>query len=104
LDELSWKPNTEEQRRLVAADRRIGAERLRAEGAKALTYFKSESNIAILKALLNDSASSVEQPRSGTADRPQRVYIVREAAYNVLMRWSVEVTPKPLLRENLPRE
>lgn len=71
---------------------------LRREGAEALGYFSSEENAGILRRLLNDGATLVEvSERDGTTIR-HRVYHVREAAYETLVDWGVDVEA-PILRE-----
>jgi hypothetical protein len=72
---------------------------MRLAGVQALRQFKSEANIGILKAVLDDKASVVEQ---NNAVR-ERVYPVREAAYKTLQEWKVPVA-KPVLREPVQRE
>jgi hypothetical protein len=101
-DELRWKPKTDEDRRALEAGRRFAANQLRAEGAKALAYFKSDGNIAALKPLLQDEARRVEEPQPGSPGRLRRVYFVREAAFNVLRQWGVDVKPMPMLRDEPP--
>jgi hypothetical protein len=98
-EEIRWKPKTDEDRKRLEADRQFSAGRLRAEGAKALAYFKSAENIAALKPLLKDDASLIEHPPAGDNAKPVRVYYVRAAAYEVLRQWGVDVEPKPVLRE-----
>jgi hypothetical protein len=71
---------------------------LRAEGTKALRYFKSESNVRLLKSLLADSATYQVMPPE--PDVPYIEYFVRKAAYETLTAWKVAVQP-PVLREAL---
>ncbi len=64
---------------------------LRVEGIRALQYFKSMENISLLKSLLKDEAWRMEG-RGDDAREPQRVYYIREAAYEALREWGVEVS------------
>ena len=61
----------------------------RAEGADALRHFPSESNIARLKALLDDPGL---HPNDGGP-----IYLVRQYAYYSLSRMGVRV-PEPARR------
>jgi hypothetical protein len=98
-EELSYRPKTEEERRQLEASLRFSRNLLRAEGAKALKYFKSEENVATLKPLLTDDADRVEHAPDGR--EVGRVYYVRKAAYETLWQWGVDV-PRPVLRVDLP--
>jgi hypothetical protein len=69
----------------------------RAEGARALRYFKSDKNIAILKPLLADSKPTYVQSYKGIE---QRVYGVRYQAYATLKAWGLEIK-KPVIREEV---
>jgi hypothetical protein len=72
----------------------------RTEGARALVYFKSDENIALVKPLLNDPAITYLRPADG--DQPgERVYGVRYAAYETLKSWGIDVK-QPLFRQAVP--
>lgn len=64
----------------------------RAEGARALRYFKSDENIARVKKLLDDPGhyKGVEEV----------IYVVRHEAYGTLQAWEIDVR-KPVLREGV---
>lgn len=68
---------------------------LRQEGVKALKYFKSDGNIAVLKSLLADSSSGI---RDG-----EEVYGVREVAYQTLRSWDCDID-KPVLKRASRKE
>lgn len=71
-------------------------------GAANLMYFRSDTNVAILRGLLDDpGVSTVHFLDSRRAERIERVHVVREEAYSVLRAWGYEV-PRPLPREPLP--
>jgi hypothetical protein len=72
---------------------------LRAAGVQGLSHFQSEANAALLRGLLDDPASSVET-RGG---RAERVYFIREAAYQALRGWNVAAA-QPRLREPLDKD
>ena len=72
------------------------------EGARALRFFKSRENAAILKRLL-DSPAFYEEIRAGDDGQVvpvRKVYHVRKAAYEALQEWEVEVV-QPVLTEEL---
>jgi len=71
----------------------------RAEGARALRYFKSDDNIARVKKLLNDPARALRH-RGQESEGMEAIYFVRYDAYETLKAWQVEVT-KPVLREDV---
>jgi hypothetical protein len=74
----------------------------RAEGASALQYFRSRRNIALLKSLLNDSSYwEIRYAPAGTSNMVNRIYAVRQNAYDVLRGWGVE-EPKPVTSEIVP--
>ena len=92
-------------RRLIesAGDFLPGAERayadqLRLEGIRALRHFPSEMNVVLLKTLLEDPAWSIHASPAGTREK---VYDLREAAYETLRSWGI-VLAKPVLREDSP--
>lgn len=62
----------------------------RVEGARTLRHFKSDSNIDLLKALLEDGQSMT--------DGKSRSFPVRLASFEVLKSWGVEVK-KPVTEE-----
>jgi hypothetical protein len=71
----------------------------RAEGVRALRYFKSDENIARVRALLNDPGRVVRhhaQDNKGV----EAIYVVRIQAYETLQAWEIDVK-KPVLRENV---
>jgi hypothetical protein len=99
-----YRKNDRGDHRMAEAWRRGDRHWLRLEGARALQFFKSDENTALLKSLLDDLETSVHT--SGGGNEPEvkeRVYDLREAAYGALRDWGVEVS-KPVLREALPRE
>lgn len=61
---------------------------VRSEGIRALGLFKTQSNIALIKTFLNDPTI--------LKDNDIRFYSVRQAAYEVLTNWGIDV-PKPEL-------
>jgi hypothetical protein len=73
----------------------------RREGAAALVLFQSDANAAILKGLLDDSASWNVVFFEGARERRERVYSVREEADSVLKAWGYDV-PSRVLREPIP--
>lgn len=64
---------------------------MRKVGVKALSFFKSDRHIELLKSLLSDPATI------GDGNTKETVYWVREAAYKTLIEWGVKVE-KPVLR------
>jgi streptogramin lyase len=74
--------------------------RTRAQGIRALRYFKSDANIALVKPFLEDPASLTWQLGYGPRTR-YRGFPMRGAAYEVLKEWSVAVT-EPVVQETLP--
>jgi hypothetical protein len=62
----------------------------RAEGVRVLRPFKSDANVALLKELLQDPQS--------VSDGKLKKYPVRQAAYDVLREWKVDV-PRPVVEE-----
>jgi hypothetical protein len=78
---------------------RSEAGRLRLEGIRALRHFASEKNAALLRPLLKDPTSSIHEGPTGVKEK---VYDVREAAYETLRSWGIAVD-KPVLREDAPR-
>lgn len=87
-----------QERRLHEAWLKSSKNKLRSEGAKALRYFRSEKNTSLLKPLLDDDAYVHSTTEAG---KRELIYHVREAAYQTLRGWGVEVR-KPVLREDLP--
>jgi len=74
----------------------------RAEGAKALAYFKSDENIAFVRPLLNDPGVTYLQPAyEGKAG--ERLFGVRHSAYETLKAWGIDVK-QPVFREEVPYE
>jgi hypothetical protein len=70
------------------------------DGEKALQFFKSAANIKLLKPLLNDPEYEDWQTQN-VPWKTTRTYHVRQAAYDVLQQWGVQVA-KPVTNENLP--
>ncbi|MFN0247380.1 MAG: hypothetical protein ACKV2T_10880 [Kofleriaceae bacterium] len=72
----------------------------REEGAMALAHFKSDTNVAHMKALLADSGFS-----EGTFDSVdnQRRYIVRKVAHEALEKWNVPHA-NPLIQETIKKK
>ena len=77
----------------VARFRDAEKDRLRAEGVKALQYFKSDENAGILKSLLKDKAWRIDISPEGDA---RNVYYIRKEAYTILREWGIKVA-KPAL-------
>ena len=74
---------------------------LRRAGVLALSQFKSETNVGILKGMLADGAWWREtKSDDGGQMKQERVYYIREAAYKTLQEWKVAI-PMPVLREPL---
>jgi hypothetical protein len=94
-------PRLEAQaRRWVASD----DPRWRAEGARALRYFKSDASVAALRKLLNDPAHHVtDTGPDGNPVAKHRHYYVREAALASLKEFGVRV-PEAILREPWPQK
>ena len=67
----------------------------RSEAAKVLRYFKSDANIARLRPLLEDSEFS--QRQTGNRNRA-KYHGVRDAAYQTLNAWGIEVE-RPVILE-----
>jgi hypothetical protein len=63
----------------------------RAEAVSALRYFKSKENIRLLTPLLNDPQWSYLKSAEENMGVEVRVYNVRQAAYQVLKSWGVDV-------------
>ena len=77
---------------------------LRAEGVNALQYFKSAKNIKLLKSLLDAPdfwAIRDWSTQNRDKNMTNKIYSVRNKAYEVLMAWSVDV-PKPVTEETIP--
>lgn len=74
----------------------------RDQGARAMRYFRSEENIARVKALLNDPGwAYLRHPLNNNGIEVRR-YGVREEAYQTLKFWGVEVE-KPMIEEEIVR-
>ncbi|MFI5384877.1 MAG: leucine-rich repeat domain-containing protein [Fimbriimonadales bacterium] len=71
----------------------------RQDVATALGYFKSDRNIAILKAMLHDRASLNRVEPNGNLGHGRRHCYVRQAAYASLQRLGVSVEP-PVIDED----
>ncbi|WP_105353055.1 MULTISPECIES: hypothetical protein [Pirellulaceae] len=72
----------------------------REQGVRALRYFKSDENIARLKAFLEDSGWAYLQHAEQNNGIEVRFYGIREAAYNTLKYWGVDAQ-KPVTREEV---
>jgi hypothetical protein len=70
----------------------------RAESVAALRYFKSKENIRLLTPLLNDPTWVYLKSAEENMGVEIRVYNVREAAYQVLKNWGVNVV-EPVVQE-----
>lgn len=70
----------------------------RYEAVRALQFFKSEANISLMKSLLDDTTARTVN----IANVSRRNYYIRQAAYEALKKWGVEVN-EPLLNEELPK-
>jgi hypothetical protein len=69
----------------------------RGEGVRALAYFKSDENIALVRPLLNDLGITYLQP--AYEDKAgERLYGVRYSAYETLKSWGIDVE-RPVFRE-----
>ncbi len=69
----------------------------REEGARALVYFKSDENLALVKPLLNDHGITYSQPADGDK-AGERIYGARYSAYRTLKSWGIEVE-QPMFRD-----
>ena len=77
----------------VARARESEKDWLRAEGVKALRYFKSDEHVGILKSLLKHKAWRTDiSPEGDTSN----VYYIRKEAYTILREWGIKVA-KPAL-------
>ena len=68
---------------------------IRSSGIRALASFNNETNVALVKSLLNDPAKG---PSTNTGTAVKTHYWVRLAAYDVLTFWGIQV-PKPALSD-----
>ena len=73
------------------------------DGAEILRHFKNETNVQLLKSLLNDPCEGEERsygPVAGKTEWQQlyrkKIYPVRQAAYDALQEFGVSVD-KPVL-------
>jgi Leucine Rich repeat len=75
--------------------------RRREEGVRALRYFKSDENIARMKALLGDTLFAyLTDPASHNRGHEIHRYDIRRAAYEALKCWGVHV-PMPVIDETV---
>jgi hypothetical protein len=74
--------------------------RQREEGAQALRYFRSDENIARVKALLNDPGWAYLKRAEENNGVEVRVYGIRQAAYDTLNYWGVKAK-MPMIRETI---
>lgn len=72
----------------------------RAEGVRALRYFKSDANIARVKALLTDPGHVIRQADKGEGQ--EAFYVVRYEAYETLKAWRIDVK-EPVIHEDVPK-
>ncbi|MEX0612290.1 MAG: hypothetical protein WD229_09225 [Pirellulales bacterium] len=70
----------------------------RQEGVQALAHFKSDANVARLKAMLADEGYAYLQHAENNAGIEVRHYGIRASAYEALAAWGVTV-PMPVIRE-----
>lgn len=97
--ELQQREANEESRRSNVTYLGGIESQLRVEGVKALEYFKSDENTAILKGSLDDPTLWFRTTLGeGETSTKERVYVVREAAYQILQSWDIAVD-EPLLKE-----
>jgi hypothetical protein len=73
----------------------------RAEGVRAMRYFRSNENIARVRKLLNDPARAYRHKTPPDTGQ-EAIYVVRYEAYETLKSWGVHVT-KPVPFENVPK-
>lgn len=73
---------------------------LRAEGVNALQYFKSAENIRLLKSLLDAPDYWPIRDWSAKLNVTNKIYSVRNNAYEVLKGWDVDVL-KPVTKESV---
>ncbi len=62
----------------------------RSEGAKALVYFKSDKNLALITPLLDDPHFDL-YPAAIAGRAGERYYAVRHAAFQTLKEWGIDV-------------
>jgi Leucine Rich repeat len=94
-------PADERLERRALEEIRSKDERRREEGVRALRYFKSEENIARMKALLNDpSFGYLTDPASHNRGVEVHRHDIRRAAYEALKCWGVQV-PMPVIDEKI---
>jgi hypothetical protein len=72
----------------------------RYEGVRALRYFKSDENLARVKALLNDPGWAYLRHAEENDGIEVRIYGVRQEAYRTLKCWEIDVQ-EPLIREEV---
>ena len=75
--------------------------RERREGARILSHFKSEQNIALLKSLLNDPSTRTDEQSQSVAGKSELVYrkkvfFVRQVAFDALTGMGVFIQPPVL--------
>ena len=89
-------------RRVEMGHRFLCISHRRAEGAKALAYFKSDENIALVRPLLNDPGVTYLQP-AGEGKAGERLFGVRHSAYETLKAWGIDEKQR-VFREVVPYE
>jgi hypothetical protein len=80
------------------ANVRAGDPIKRHEGIRALAYFQSDENLALVKPLLNDPHFSFFSRNNDSTG--ERYYPARHAAYQTLKAWGLEVE-RPVFREEV---
>lgn len=93
---LSVPVDEQLQRRAQAALRSDDPLR-RPEGIRALAYFKTDENIALVKPLIEDPHFFFHSADGRTGER---YYASRHAAYQTLKAWGLDV-PAPIYREDV---
>lgn len=72
----------------------------REEAARALRYFRSDKNVAIVESLLTDPEWAYGQQAENNKGVEVRIYGIREKAYDTLRYWGV-TAEKPTTREEI---
>ncbi len=79
----------------------------RLEGTKILRYFNNDGNISVLKSLLDDPDSTIQEKYTTRDGKPElvlvyrkRVFEIRKAAYEALQDFGIKVSA-PLIEEVL---
>jgi len=72
----------------------------RTEGASALRHFKSDENIARVKALLKDAEPYISSHAAENHGIEVRIYTVRKAAFDTLKDWGITVD-QPVFKDTV---